>query len=190
MEKGDRDVKKESNLLKTISKKGNSVALGMAVWAGIVTISLIVIVAVVYRRIKSQRTGSSAESVYSDAESGSRTSSFDYDRNSVVDMDSNCGDGQSNGAYAEEAMGDLPDSGLAVPAEVKQLDSELNEKTLRHIAGLHEDGDDDDEDAASVAEVHGSVDEGNHLTTSRHQFRHAPFKGLHVNENPGGSSFL
>lgn len=163
--------------------KVNVVTMGVVAWAAVVTIALIVVVAVVYRRIKGNNytssNSSSGMSIISDAESGSNSGSvYDYDKSSIVDLEEHFDDG------GDGAMPELPStSSQHVPIDVDRLDSELNEKTMEHVAAMH----DEESPAAGTAAVHDK----NHLTTSRHKFRHATFKGLNIRDSTGsGNSFL
>lgn len=155
-----------------------SLTSGLIAWATVVTVALILVIAIVYRKLKtryqSSANSTAAMSIISDAETGS---SFDYDRNSIVDLDldDGCGNNQDFPTMpAQSASRDVN------AVDVRRLDSELNEETLEHIAAMHEDGEDGTE-----AGVHGK----DHLTTSRKAFRHAPFKGLRKSDT-GSASFL
>lgn len=166
-----------------ITSKVNVITMGVVAWAAMVTIALIVVVAVVYRRLKganySSGSSSSAMSIISDAESGSTSGSvYDYDKSSIVDLEEHFDDGGDNSAMPELPVA----SSNQVPIDVDRLDSELNENTMEHVAAMH-----DEESPPETAEVHDK----NHLTTSRHKFRHATFKGLNLRDSASsGNSFL
>lgn len=182
-------VEKEAEISEnSINKRMSSIVFGVVGWASVVTIALIVIIAVVYRKLRhshySSSASSSAMSILSDAESGSTAgSSFDYDKRSIVDFDGQF-DGEEDANF-DEGKRELPSlpatSSTHVPINVNRLDSELNENTMEHIAAMH-----DEDSPPEVADVHDK----NHLTTSRHKFRHATFNGLKMNNAGSGSSFL
>ena len=170
--------------------KLNTLSGALIAWAGIVTVALFVIIGVVYRKLRSKyiadNSSSSAMSIVSDAESGSTAgSSFDYDRRSIVDVDlAGVHDHDLDLDDQVDTFDSMPaqSAATAVPIDVHRLDSELNEETLQHIAALQDD-DGVPSDATDVQK--------DHLTTARHKFRHAPFKGLHMNDGAaGGASFL
>jgi len=157
---------------------------GLAVWAGVVTIALIVIVALVFRRLRRRQSWKNlgAESVYSDAESA--ISSDKSDKSSVVDVDSlsiaPSLPEHDNAAFADDPK-DLPP---AKPVVIhRELDTELNGHTIGALANMDDCEDDDFDNASSITAPSISS-----LDTPR--FSHATYRGISLDKKTGGASFL
>lgn len=163
---------------------------GLAVWAGTVTITLIVIVALVFRRLRRRQNWKNlgAESVYSDAESA--ISSDKSDKSSVVDVDSlsiapSLPD-HHNGAFEDddaECGADMGQAKLAGVHHHRELDTELNGQTIGALANM--DDLDDDMDADSTITAHSIAS-----STDTPRFGHAMYRGISLDKKTGGASFL
>jgi hypothetical protein len=194
------NLKTEESELKSEKGTLSMVTTIMAGWAGLVTIGLVVIVAVVFRRMRSNRkttSWSSTGSTISDPESA-RSSS---DASSVVDFNVPLPSGlhgENNRGYSKDVT-DFPlGPSVEVPVDVHKFDTnaELNERTLEALSGLFED-DDNNADLPVVHDQPAKAAKGDkHLTSGRQNFRHAtnftstPFKGLMFQDTKPGSSFL
>lgn len=160
-----------------------SVTQGLAVWAGTVTIALIVIVALVFRRIRRRQgwKNMGAESVYSDAESALSDKS---DKSSVVDVDSLsiAPSLPEDGAYNAAFQDDLPPS---KPVQHHhELDTELDGRTISALANLRDDGDEDFDNASSITAP--SV-----ASLENPRFSHATYRGISLDKKKSnGASFL
>ncbi len=187
------DINKAHDILKgTFTKENtafsdlNTLTIGFGFWAGIVTLALILIVTLIFKRMRSKVWSSSA-SVVSDAESGASVSDFNSEICSVVDVDilkMDPGNGKVNKgyeAYAEKPV--LPSGEPSLEARLNnshpELDTQINEHTIEALANLPADNID-------VTKIHGKI-----ATISgeyNQQFHHATFKGTTLsNKQPGFS---
>ena len=177
-------IEDESKVSSSLTKM-NTITTGLAMWAGIVTIALIVIVALVFRRLRRRQSWKNlgAESVYSDAESAMSKS----DKSSVVDVDSlsiaPSLPEHDNGAFLEDDPKDLrPHKPVVLHRE---LDTELNGHTIGALANM-DDCDEDDFDTAS------SITAPSIASSDTPRFSHATYRGISLGDNKknGGASFL
>jgi len=175
----------EKKLQNSVSAMG-AAATGLAAWAGIVTIALIVIVALVFRKLRKRNDWKNmgAESVYSDAESA--LSSDKSDKSSVVDVDSlsiaPSLPEHDNSAFAAD-LDDLPPAKPVIAH--RELDTELNGRTIGALANLDDCDDDDDFDKAS------SITAPSIASTDTPRFGHAMYRGIGLDKKTGGgASFL
>lgn len=157
---------------------------GLAVWAGIVTIALIVLVALVFRRLRRRQSWKNhgADSLYSDAESA--ISSSKSDKSSVVDIDSLSIAPSLPELHDNKAFVDDPkDLAPAKPhAMHRELDTELNGHTISALANMDECDDDDDFDNASSITAPS-------VASDTPRFSHAPYRGISLDKK-SGASFL
>lgn len=178
-------MREEESLLSNSLKTMTTATQGLAVWAGTVTIALIVIVALVFRRLRRRQSWKNmgAESVYSDAESA-----ISSDKSSVVDVDAlsiapslpDHDDGAfNNGAFADD-LKDLPPANPVIIHH--ELDTELNGHTIGALANM-DDCDDDFDNASSITAP--SI-----ASTDTPRFSHATFGRISLDKKSGGASFL
>ena len=165
----------------------NFISIGLAGWAAIVTIALIVIVALVFRRLRkrSEWKNMGAESVYSDAESA--LSSGKSDKSSVVDVDSlsiaPSLPEQDNAAFADD-LDDLPPAKPVIAH--RELDTELNGRTICALANL-----DDCDDSEDDFDKSSSITAPSIASSDTPRFGHAMYGGIGLDKKPaGGASFL
>lgn len=186
------EEEEEKEIYKTKEANMSTLTLGLAGWAAVVTIGLVVILALVFRRMR-RNAQMTQHQPFSDAESGvsgNGMSSASSDISSVVDLDfstSGTGDkhnqdggGFENDAYDEDVNAYLagPSVHVALPAAAKGLDTEVTGDTISAIAHLPQDEDDLDVQAHKPAP-----------NEDRSNFRHATYRGpLHL--PTAGSSAL
>jgi len=158
---------------------------GMAIWAGTVTILLIVIVALVFRRLRRTKWSDSA-STYSDAESAiSISSKKGFDSCSIVDVDMIGHDlekGRHNDAFDNYECSSASMCNTQQRRDLpKGLDTELDENTVEALANLPEDPD--------LPEVHTVKTSGDGSGLTGRHYRMAPYS-LKIQGTPPGSSAL
>lgn len=184
----DKKVSADENLVQNSLGGMMAVTKGLAAWAGGVTIALIVIVALVFRRLRRKQNWKNlgAESVCSDAESA--LSSDKSDKSSVVDVDSlsiapSLPDELH--AFQNEAFEDVPRPVAKVHSLHKELDTELNGHTIGALANM-DDVDDEDFDNAS------SITAPSIASSDTPRFSHATYRnGITLDKKSGnGASFL
>ncbi len=158
----------------------STVTFGFAAWAGLVTMSLMVVIAIVFQRMRKEAWSSSA-SVVSDAESGA--SDFSSEAGcSVVDVDIlNMGPNKGKGNQAfEDYCHPVAGPSVGVTVNHPELDTPINEHTLEALANLHEEEAQGNQFTKQPASSGGASQ----------QFRHATYKGTKLNADSPGSSIL
>jgi len=181
----DEDVHQADNAINDLS----FIETTLAVWATVVTVMVVLIVALIFRRLRKGTWNNAQSSGMSDAESAiSVGSSKDGDDCSVIDVDQlsvGLGSyGHCNEAY-EHCAGSTE---VSVPAYTEYspntkrrslpagLETELNEETVEALANLPDEG--------------GASQEVQRTDMVGHQYRMAPYNAISINKKPPGSSVL
>ena len=162
---------------------------GMAIWASTVTIILIIIVALIFRRLRKSKWSNAPPSSFSDAESGvSESSRKSFETCSVVDVDMLAvgldEKGCDNEAFDTCSSMRSDDMQYCRHQPTEGLDTELNEDTIEAVANLPED--------PEMPEVHHKDSQntgGDSTGMVGSRYRMAPYS-LKLNESPPGNSFL
>lgn len=137
LNKDDEKIKEVNQGVKQTSKSITTTGLALAVWAGVITIAILAVGVLVFRRMRKSRDvarkWSGAESVVSDAESGTSQGGSMSDTSSVVDLSTTGSPsvGRKNQGYEEDAHGDEYTS----PCNL----NDQEELDFENVRGIYED---------------------------------------------------